>query len=103
MKKFIFTLQALLNVKIALEKQRKAELAAANARLDELNRELSALEARLEAQLAEYRDKGGHARELATRHQGFETMYALVDSQRESVKVAEGERDRVRRLLSDTM
>jgi len=106
MKRFKFTLQSLLNVKLSLEKQQKSELAAAQARLDGFVRELADMETRLEAQRAEYDLQGGPAVrtfDLAARDIGFKALFERMDSQREKIRVAETERTRVRKQLTETM
>ena len=106
MKKFKFTLHSLLEVKLALEKQKKSELAAAQARLDAFVRDLADMEARLEAQRAEASSPGGpgiKSLDLAARDMGFKALFERMDIQREKIQVAEDERQRIRELLTETM
>ena len=106
MKKFKFTLHSLLQIKEALEKQRKSELAAARARKDRLSRELTDMEARLEEQRAKTCAPGGPALrpyDLAARDLGYRTLFFRMDEQRKKIRVATEECDRIRLALTEVM
>ena len=106
MKKFKFTLSTLLDVKIALEKQQKSELAAAMARREGFVRGLLEMENRLNKQRAEYAVAGGpsiRSGELALRGLGFRALFFNMDVQKDKIRVAELEGERIRFTLKGTM
>ncbi len=106
MKKFQFTLQSLLNVKVALEKQSKAELAAAEQRIQGFLRELADMETRHQLQIAQYNEKlrrGVQAQDLTAYAIGFRATYEGFARQRKKIEAAEGEKNRIRKKLADVM
>ncbi len=99
-------MQSLLGVKLALEKQQKTEMAAAQERLDRFRRELAQLEDRLAEQCRAHNQKmaqGTDARELQILGIGFKALYERLERQRDTVRVAGEEHRRVQKKLVDTM
>ncbi len=106
MKKFSFSLQSLLDVKLALEKQQESELALAQERLDRLRDALAALRGRLEEERRirmERMRRRTDAAELHWQDIGFKALFERIERQQETVSVAEEERNRVQKKLVDTM
>lgn len=106
MKKFVFTMQSLLNVKIALEKQQKAELSEANGRLARFRQALLAREeafGRARAEAEEKVRRGMSAREVKWRGAGFRALFTAIEEERDKVFVAEEECRRLQKRLVDTM
>ena len=106
MKKFKFTLKSLLNVKQALEKQRKAELRAAAAIRDGFVRGLCEMEKRLDDQRSRLVQQGGQSvglAEFAVRSRGFQALFLHMDEQKEKIRVAEIEAARILNLLTGVM
>ena len=106
MKKFVFSLQSLLNVKLALEKQTKAELSAAQERLNGFVRELNAMLARHARQRIEYLQKlqeGMPSQDLQGYGIGFATARDNQKRQEEKIAVAEAEKKRIQKKLVDVM
>ena len=106
MKKFVFSLQSLLNVKLALEKQTKAEMSAAEQRLNGFLRELDEMIARHERQRADYLQKlqrGMPSQEILGYSVGFTAARDNQERQREKIDVAEAEKKRIQKKLVDVM
>ncbi|MDR0381221.1 MAG: flagellar export protein FliJ [Oscillospiraceae bacterium] len=106
MKKFVFTMQPLLGVKIALEKQIRAELAEARRREERFRRELLEKQEALARRRAEAESKarrGVSVRELRLQSNGFNTLFEALARQARKVETAEEETGRVQRRLIDTM
>jgi len=102
MKKFAFTLQSVLNVKRALEKQHMGELAATNLRLrgfEERRRELIEREG---AQHEEFRlkmEEGISSAELMMWRDANYAVRERVEYQNTVIEQAEGERLRIEKRL----
>ncbi|MCL2747323.1 MAG: flagellar export protein FliJ [Oscillospiraceae bacterium] len=106
MKKFKFTLKSLLDLKLAMERQQKAELAEARARRDRFVRGLMAMEVRFDEQRREYGRVGGpacHSPDLALRDMGFRALFFHMDEQKERIRVAKEEGDRIQKKLIGLM
>ncbi|MDR0670730.1 MAG: flagellar export protein FliJ [Oscillospiraceae bacterium] len=106
MKKFVFTMQSLLGVKIAVEKQVRAELAEARRRAERFRRELLEKQEAFARQRAEAERKarrGISVRELRLQNIGFDALFESLARQSRKAEVAEEEAGRVRRRLIDTM
>ncbi|MDR1736006.1 MAG: flagellar export protein FliJ [Oscillospiraceae bacterium] len=107
MKVFKFTLQSLLNVKNTMEKQQKAELAAANARLAALRQELEVILLDLAGQKTEYFRalNGGELTpsDLQMWSVGFKVMRERINLQKKKIETAEGEQRRAQRKVIETM
>ena len=107
MRKFVFTLQTLLNVKATLEKQKKTELAAQNLLIARLEDELAAMYARLDAAIAEYNAKmeagGMSPGDAAAYGSGFRAMYDRIHEQHEKIESAERVRERMQRELTELL
>lgn len=107
MKKFKFTLQALLNVKNTMEKQQKAELAVAEARLAAFQQELEQLKAALGMQKQVYLqgmiDGELTPGDLVVWSTGFKAMRERILLQHKKIETAEGERRRIQKKLIETM
>jgi flagellar FliJ protein len=106
MKKFVFTMQSLLGVKIALEKQVRAELAEARRRVERFRRELLEKQetlVRLRAEAERRARRGVSVRELRLQNIGFNALFESLARQSRKVEVAEEEAGRVQRRLIDTM
>lgn len=107
MKKFVFTLQALLNVKGSLEKQKKAELSEQNAVIKRLEDELEALYKRLEATVSEYNRKmqqgGMSPGDTAAYGSGFRAMYDKIREQVKRIQRAEAVKEKLQNELTELM
>ncbi|MDR1158637.1 MAG: flagellar export protein FliJ [Oscillospiraceae bacterium] len=106
MKKFVFTMQSLLGVKTALEKQVRAELAEARRRVERFRRELLEKQevlVRLRAEAERKARRGISVRELRLQNIGFNTLFESLARQSRKVEAAEEEAGRVQRRLVDTM
>ena len=95
-------MQALYNVKMALEKQQKAELAAADRRLQELERRL----AQTAERIAFHRDafnaqvvEGINSTQLAVYQTGFRALRETMEQQKENIATAENEKKRIQAKL----
>ena len=104
MKKFVFTLQTLLNVKATLEKQKKAELAEQNKIIMRLEDELAAMYARLDAVIKEYSAKmeagGMSPGDAAAYGSGFRAMYDRIQRQHEKIERAVKAREQMQDELA---
>lgn len=106
MKKFKFSLQSLLNLKISLEKQQKYELAEAEARERELKRQLEDMRGEFSAAREDYNRRaaeGINVLELVNYSNFFAGLRERIERQLEAVAVAEAEKERVQRALIETM
>jgi flagellar FliJ protein len=106
MKKFSFTMQSLLNVKIALEKQIKSELAESQQRLLLFQKALRAKEEEIERLRTEARarvESGTNVSELRQQSAGFAALFDNLQQQKHKVEVAEEEMRRVQMRMVDTM
>lgn len=107
MKAFKFTLQSLLNVKNTLEKQQKAELAAAEARLRELRQELEVLQLDLENQRQTYLLKVRQGEltpsEMSYWSVGFRAMRERIETQHKKIETAENEKRKIQKKVIETM
>jgi flagellar FliJ protein len=99
MKKFKFTLTALLNVKISLEKQKMLELADQNRIIIMLEQELDALKNRLNASTDEYNlkmERGGmSAGDVAAYGTGIRALFDRIDDQLEKIRRAVRVKERI--------
>jgi flagellar FliJ protein len=107
MKRFVFTLQALLNTKISLEKQAKADLADSQARLRLLFREKEDILLRVQLRRNEWNDDmragGMHSADMATYFVGFRALQELAEAVRKKIAAAERERDRLQKKVVELM
>jgi flagellar FliJ protein len=106
MRKFKFTMQALYNVKTALEKQQKAELADANRRLHEFEIQLAQTLERVEFHRIEFERKvkeGISNTQLNVYGTGFRALREAVESIKEKIAVAEAEVERIQKKLIEIM
>jgi flagellar FliJ protein len=107
MKRFRFTLQALLNVKTTLEKQKIGELAAQNQIIARLEDQLAEMYARLDAAVTEYNDKmaagGMSPGDTAAYGSGFRAMYDRIREQHEKIARAQEVKEQIQRELTELM
>lgn len=102
MKKFKFTMQTLLNVKLTLEKQKMGELSECNARIREFERQQEENYARQETQALQYQElleEGLPVSEIALWRVAFLTLRDRIAEQAEVIEQAYGERARIQRAL----
>ncbi|MDR0951737.1 MAG: hypothetical protein LBM18_02325 [Oscillospiraceae bacterium] len=107
MKKFVFTLQALLNYKLTLERVQKADLSVAEAALRALLEEDRRLDEAFEEStrsLEKALESGYAVIERLREHDAY-FIYIREEKERLSVEIekAEAERDRLREILVRTM
>lgn len=106
MKKFRFTMQTLLNVKLTLEKQRMAEIAECAARVRAFEAEQ---EENLRAQAAQRKQffellsDGLPVAEMVLWRSAFLSMKERIERQTRKIETAEDERRRVERQLLEIM
>ena len=106
MKKFTFTLQSVLNVKRAIERQQMGELSVVNARIRECERVRQELIGREMGQHEEFRrqiTEGLSAAELSLWHIGNRAARERVEYQDKVLEQAEGERLRIEKKLIAAM
>lgn len=106
MKRFVFTMQTLLNVKNTMEKQHKAELAECSARLDEFRRRQEdnyAVQLSLGDRYREALTEGLRVYEIPQWQGAFIQIREQIAYQAKVIEQAEAERERVQRLLVETM
>ena len=106
MKKFKFTLQSLLNIKILLEKQYMAELAACLERLRLFQEELAAIHTRIELRRNEMRalfESGTTPPELTVYSIGFKALAEKVEEQEQKIEIVRDEISRLREKLVEIM
>lgn len=107
MKKFAFTLQNLLNVKISLEKQAKAELADCQGRLRLLLQELEDIHLRVAMRKNEWNEdmrRGGiNSQDMATYFIGFRALQERIDLQKKKIDDCEKEKARLQKKVIDVM
>ncbi len=106
MKKFVFTLQSVLNVKRAQEKQRMGELAECNARIREHETLLQDCLEHERAQNALYRkelEEGLTPFWLRSWSWAHRAIRERIDYQRKVLEQAEGERVRIQKSLVAAM
>lgn len=107
MKKFRFTLQSLLNVKMSLEKQKTAELADQNRIIKKLEGELDALNVRREKSAAEYAEKmergGMSAGDVASYSAGIRALHERIIAQMEKIRRAILVKDKIMAELVELM
>ncbi len=106
MKKFIFTLQSVLNMKVSLERQHMAELGACELRLKQLRQQLAALHDRLDLQVDAFNTacaEGVTPADLSVYAVGFRALREKIETQRASVEVAEQEKRRIQSRLVEIM
>jgi flagellar FliJ protein len=106
MKKFQFTLQSVLNVKRALEKQQMGELSAVNARIREFERVRQQLLEREMGQHEEFRrqiGEGMSGAELRLWSVANRSARERVEYQDTVLEQAEGERLRIEKKLVNLM
>jgi flagellar FliJ protein len=102
MKKFAFTLQSVLNVKRALEKQHLGELAACNIRIrgfEEKRRELIKRESGQHEEFRQKLEEGISSAELMMWRDANFAARERVDYQNTVIEQAEGERLRIEKRL----
>jgi flagellar FliJ protein len=107
MKKFVFTLQALLNYKLTLERVQKADLSVAEAALRALQEEDRRLDEAFEESkrsLAQALESGFAVIERLREHDAY-FIYIRDEKARLKIEIeeAEVERDRLREILVRTM
>ena len=107
MKKFVFTMQSLLNVKSSLEKQAKADLADCQARLRLFLQEMDDIKHRAALKRNEFRDdmrRGGMTSfDMTTYFIGFRALQELVDAQQEKINICTKEKDRLQKKVVELM
>ncbi|MDL2273077.1 flagellar FliJ family protein [Oscillospiraceae bacterium OttesenSCG-928-G22] len=105
MKRFRFTLQSLLNIKVALEKQQKAELAEVEARLRVLVAELTRILDRHASLREEYKSLSGEltSADFQFYLTGFQALRDRERLQRVRVTACEKEKAEVQARLIETM
>ena len=106
MKRFVFTLQSLLSIKLALEKEQKAELAACDALLRRLEEELQALSAAFESMRLEYEERARQGIPVAKANDysnALDHTRTLIAAKRDELAAAEMKRLQVRLKLVEIM
>ena len=106
MKRFVFKLQTLLNIKLALEKEQKAKLMECDALLNRLNGELMALENAFEQMRQAFKQKseaGMPVSEAQSFERGFEHSKDARAQKKDEIAAAEMERLQVRLQLVEIM
>lgn len=106
MKKFKFTLQSVLNLKNSIEKQQRAELAAADARIRALEEELAAINLRHAVTRERFNREireGISSTELLVYSTGFKVLRDKAAHQKRRILAAEEERRRIQLRLLETM
>lgn len=105
MKKFVFTLQAVQDIALADEKQKKALLRRIEERIRTLTAALEEMyERRKDAQVqcAKDVDEGTDALRLAQYARYLESLAELIEAQKQSIALAQKERDKVVEALVKT-
>ncbi|MCE5236257.1 MAG: flagellar export protein FliJ [Clostridiaceae bacterium] len=98
MRKFVFTLQALNDIALSNEKQQKNLLRRVEERLRTLREALERMLSRRDearAQCAKDVDEGTDALRLAQYARYFESLEELIAAQRQSIALAEHEREKI--------
>ncbi len=106
MKKFKFTLQTLLNVKLAMEKRQKGELSECNARIHEFTRQQEANYAKRRQQAKEYNQllqDGMPLAEVALWRGAFVAIRQRILEQNAVIERTEDERERIQAALLSIM
>ena len=106
MKKFRFTLQSVLNVKLSLEKQHMAELGACESRIRLFQNELEEIIDRRERSRREFQrsvSEGLKSPELTVFAIGFVAIREKIDLQRRKIEIAEEEKRRIQSALIKVM
>ncbi|MDL2288048.1 flagellar FliJ family protein [Oscillospiraceae bacterium OttesenSCG-928-F05] len=106
MKRFRFTLQSLLGVKVALEKQRMAELAAVNQRLYALEAELLSMQERYSLHRSRFAAAGEEIlspTDLNIYAVGFEALREQMETQRTRILECEREKEKIQALVVEVM
>jgi flagellar FliJ protein len=106
MKKFTFTLQSVLNIKRALEKQHMGELAACNIRIrafEEKRRELAGRERAQHEEFMKKLEDGISSVELRLWHEANLAVRDRIEYQETVLEQAEGERLRIEKKLMTLM
>lgn len=105
MKKFVFTLQAVQDIALADEKQKKALLRRIEERIRTLTAALEEMYERrkdAQAQCAKDVDEGTDALRLAQYARYLESLAELIEAQKQSIALAQKERDKVVEALVKT-
>lgn len=105
MKKFVFTLQAVQDIALADEKQQKALLRRIEERIRTLTAALEEMYERrkdAQAQCAKDVDEGTDALRLAQYARYLESLAELIEAQKQSIALAQKERDKVVEALVKT-
>lgn len=103
MKRFKFTLAGLLKLRISMEKQQKAALAQADARIMAFRDELSALIGDFSAHRERYLSGGLTVAECRRYGDYFSALRERIEQQNRKIQVAEQERERIRAQVAETM
>ena len=107
MKKFIFSMKSLLNLKKSLEKQHKAELAEVEQRLRRFRLELDTIDARYAGRRREFSELSGNgelrAADFLIYAKGFEALRDKQDMQKLKIQASELERERVQKKVVEVM
>lgn len=106
MKKFKFTMQPLLKVRLSLEKQQKAEFAKAQQRVAECLMQLNGLYRKLEQVNEAYLQmaaQGTGVDELAVYSRYFQYINEEIEQGKADLAQAERHRDKARQTLVKTM
>ena len=106
MKKFKFTMQTLLNVKLTLEKQKMGELSACNARIQELERQQEGNYARQQQQNTQYTrllEEGLPVAEASLWRVAFLTLRERIAAQATLIENTYDERTRIQDALLAVM
>ena len=104
MKRFKFSFESLLKMKISVEKQRKAELSIAQYRLREFVKRLSEMEQVYEDCRVDFNElavKGASTLDFSVYQNGFEALRDQMARQQKKIDVAEEEVRRVQRALTE--
>ncbi len=103
MKKFKFTLAGLLKLRISVEKQQKAALAQADARIAVFRAELTAMVEDFASHRAKYLGGGLTVAEFRRYGDYFSALRDRIEQQNKKIQVAQQERERIRAQVVETM
>lgn len=106
MKKFVFSLQALLHLKLSIEKQEKSNLAAATRKMNALVSEREGMVARRDEASALYGAKLAEGMLASETHRFtsyFRMMKDALEEQDGKIRQAQGELDACRQRLVEIM
>ena len=102
MKRFVFKLQTLLNIKQSFEKEQLAKLLECDALIARLNGELAALRDSFEQMRLEYNQKAASGMVVSSASNyvsGFEFLKDSIEAKKDEIAVAEADRLKIQLKL----